>query len=330
MAAITVANLVKRFAEVTAVDRISFSVAEGELFGLLGPNGAGKTTIINILATLLHPTSGEAEVAGIPVSGNRDAVRRQIGVVFQEPALDVRLTGRENLQFHAMMYGLTKPQRKERIAEVLELVDLADRADQLVEKYSGGMKRRLEIARGLIQRPRVLFLDEPTLGLDTQTRRRIWDYIRSLNRNQRVTIILTTHYMEEADFLCDRVAIIDRGKIAALDSPAHLKNLLGGDILHLETAGRGEPLVKALKKTEWIRELKWHDGTLSVTLNRGDTRIPALMHIAQQTGTVIKSVNLSKPSLEDVFLHFTGRTIREEEASGDTPFRFAHRRRQGR
>jgi ABC-2 type transport system ATP-binding protein len=211
--AIRVDNLVKQFDKTTAVDQISFEVCEGELFGLLGPNGAGKTTIINILATLIHLTSGHAEVAGISVTGDRDALRRQIGIVFQEPALDLRLTGRENLQFHAMMYGLAKGERNERIAQVLELVDLQDKADLLMEKYSGGMKRRLEIARGLIQHPKVLFLDEPTLGLDAQTRRHIWDYIRKLNREKGVTIILTTHYMEEADFLCNRVAIIDKGKI---------------------------------------------------------------------------------------------------------------------
>ena len=253
-----------------AVDRISFSIPEGELFGLLGPNGAGKTTIINILATLLRPTSGTAEVAGISVTGDRDALRRQIGIVFQEPALDVRLTGRENLQFHAMMYGLAKPERKERIAQVLELVDLQDKADLLVEKYSGGMKRRLEIARGLIQHPKVLFLDEPTLGLDAQTRRHIWDYIRKLNREKRVTIILTTHYMEEADYLCDRVAIIDKGKIVAMDTPAHLKDILGGDMVHLEIAdGRGAPGGCPARQPDWIKAIQRHDGQLSLTMEQG-------------------------------------------------------------
>ena len=328
MAAIKVENLVKRFDDVTAVDDISFKVKEGELFGLLGPNGAGKTTTINILSTLIRHTSGYAEVAGISVTGNRDAVRRQIGVVFQEPALDVRLTGRENLQFHAMMYGLTRPEWKERIAQVLELVDLKDKANLLVEKYSGGMKRRLEIARGLIQHPKVLFLDEPTLGLDAQTRRHIWDYILKLGREKQVTIILTTHYMEEADYLCDRAAIIDKGKIVAMDTPAHLKDILGGDMVHLEIDGECGPMAVALENIGWIKAIQHHDRRLSLTMDRGDTRIPELMNIAIQTGTRLHSVNLSKPSLEDVFLHFTGRTIRPDEADTDSPFRLAHRQRR--
>jgi ABC-2 type transport system ATP-binding protein len=322
--AINVQNLVKRYEKTVAVDGISFSIPEGELFGLLGPNGAGKTTIINILATLIRPTSGYAEVAGISVAGDRDALRRQIGIVFQEPALDVKLTGRENLQFHAMMYGLSKPERKEMIDQVLELVDLRDRADLLVDKFSGGMKRRLEIARGLIQHPRVLFLDEPTLGLDAQTRRHIWEYIRKLNREKRVTIILTTHYMDEADFLCDRVAIIDKGKIVAMDTPAHLKNILGGDMVHLEISEGEGSLMDVLKNTDWIKAIKLHDSQLSLTMEKGDTRIPELMNLALNAGTKVTSVNLRKPSLEDVFLHFTGRTIREEDTVHDAQFHFIH------
>jgi ABC-2 type transport system ATP-binding protein len=326
-AAVKVENLVKRFGQTLAVDNISFAVPEGELFGLLGPNGAGKTTTINILSTLLRPTSGHAEVAGISVDGDRGALRRQIGVVFQEPALDVKLTGRENLQFHAMMYGLARQERKERIAQVLELVDLQDKADLLVEKYSGGMKRRLEIARGLVQHTRVLFLDEPTLGLDAQTRRNIWDYIRKLNRDKRVTIILTTHYMEEADYLCDRVVIIDKGKIVAMDTPVCLKDMLGGDMVHLEIAGGEEALVAVLQHVDWITAIQRHDGQLSLTMEHGDKRIPELMNLAQQTGARIHSVNLRKPSLEDVFLHFTGRTIPEEETVHETQFHFVRGRR---
>ena len=325
-AAIKVENLVKRYEKIIAVDRISFTIQEGELFGLLGPNGAGKTTIINILATLLRPTSGYAEVAGISVAGDRDALRRQIGVVFQEPALDVKLTGRENLQFHAMMYGLARPERLERIGQVLDLVDLRDKADLLVEKYSGGMKRRLEIARGFIQHPKVLFLDEPTLGLDAQTRRHIWDYIRKLNREKQVTIILTTHYLDEADYLCDRVAIIDKGRIAAMDTPARLKDTLGGDMVHMEISGAEGPLLDALKNEDWIKARKVHAGRLSLTMEQGDKRIPELMRAAMLTGTQVISVNLRKPSLEDVFLHFTGRTIPEEESVHATQFHFVHGR----
>lgn len=321
-ASINVVNLVKRYDATVAVDGVSFSIAEGELFGLLGPNGAGKTTIINILATLLHPTSGTAEVAGFSVAGDRDAVRRRIGIVFQDPALDVKLTGRENLEFHAMMYGLAKVERRERIGQVLDLVDLRDKADLLVETYSGGMKRRLEIARGLIQHPKVLFLDEPTLGLDAQTRRHIWDYIRRLNRDKGVTIILTTHYMDEADYLCGRVAIIDKGRIVAMDTPAHLKDTLGGDMVHLEITEGGEPLMAVLKSVDWIKAIKLHDGQLSLTMEKGEQRIPELMRLALQAGVRVQAVSLRKPSLEDVFLHFSGRTIREEESAYDGQFHF--------
>ncbi len=318
MPAIKIKNLVKRFAEVTAVDGISFDVAEGELFGLLGPNGAGKTTTINMLATLLKPTSGYAEVGGIPLSGNHHDVRRAIGIVFQDPALENKLTGRENLQFHALMYRLPKEERNERIAEVLKLVDLVDKAETLVEKYSGGMKRRLEIARGLIHRPRVLFLDEPTLGLDTQTRRHIWDYIKKLNQESDVTIILTTHYMEEADYLCSRIAIIDHGKIVALDTPSRLKDILGGDVVELEIAGdHCELLLNQLQGIDWIKVVKRHNCHLSLTMEKGETRIPELVTLAQAAGAPVHSVSLHKPSLEDVFLYFTGRTIREQEASGN-------------
>ncbi len=249
--AIRVENLLKRFEDVTAVDRISFSVPQGELFGLLGPNGAGKTTTINILSTLIRPTSGTAEVGGYEVTRNRDLVRKSIGIVFQEPALDGKLTGRENLEFHAMMYGLDKAERRKRIAAVLDLVELSEKAAVLVEKYSGGMKRRLEIARGLIHRPKVLFLDEPTLGLDAQTRRHIWEYVRKLNKESGVTIILTTHYMEEADFLCDRIAIMDHGKFVALDTAPRLKDVLGGDVVSLEIESGLEPFLARARGLDW-------------------------------------------------------------------------------
>jgi ABC-2 type transport system ATP-binding protein len=314
MDAIRVNKLRKSFDGFTAVDDISFTVPEGELFGLLGPNGAGKTTTINMLATLLKPTSGEAWVGGCSVAADRNGVRRSIGIVFQEAALDNRLSGRENLQFHAMMYGVGREERKQRIATVLELVELADKADILVEKYSGGMKRRLEIARGLIHRPKVLFLDEPTLGLDTQTRRHIWDYIKKLNRESGVTIILTTHYMEEADFLCQRVAIMDGGKFAAIDSPARLKDALGGDVVSLEIGENIGNLLEQFKALPWIRSLKQHEDVLSMSLEHGERRIPELIQMAQRAGATVHCVQLRKPSLEDVFLNFTGRSIREQES----------------
>jgi ABC-2 type transport system ATP-binding protein len=313
--AIRVDGLVKTFDGFTAVDHISFAVREGELFGLLGPNGAGKTTTINMLATLLRPTAGVATVAGFDVGRDRDDVRKSIGIVFQEPALDGRLTGRENLEFHTMMYGLGKAERRGRIDEVLALVELAEKADLPVDKYSGGMKRRLEIARGLTHRPKVLFLDEPTLGLDAQTRRHIWEYVRKLNKDAGVTIILTTHYMEEADFLCDRVAIMDHGIFAALDTPARLKDLLGGDVVSLELEGEPAGFLEELGRLDWVKRSKFHDDVLSLTMEKGERRIPELVVLARDKGVTVNCVHLRKPSLEDVFLHFTGRTIREQEAS---------------
>ncbi len=315
MDAIKVEDLTKQFEDVTAVDHISFAVEEGELFGLLGPNGAGKTTTINMLSTLLKPTSGRAEVAGFDVARKRDDVRKAIGVVFQEPALDSKLTGRENLEFHGMMYGIKADERRKRIAEVLALVDLGDKAAVLVEKYSGGMKRRLEIARGLIQQPKVLFLDEPTLGLDAQTRRHIWDYVRKLNRERKVTIILTTHYMEEADYLCGRIAIMDHGKFVALDTPARLKDVLGGDVVSLEIEGDPVPFETALKSLDWIKKYQRREDALNLTMEKGERRIPELINLAQDHGVTVGCVHLRKPSLEDVFLHFTGRTIREQDAN---------------
>jgi ABC-2 type transport system ATP-binding protein len=314
MDAIRVENLTKRFEDVTAVDQVSFSVSQGELFGLLGPNGAGKTTTINMLSTLLKPTSGFAEVAGFEVTKNRDSVRKSIGVVFQEPALDGKLTGRENLEFHSMMYGLSRDDRRRRVDDVLKLVELTDKAAVLVEKYSGGMKRRLEIARGLIHWPKVLFLDEPTLGLDAQTRRHIWDYVKKLNKDNNVSIILTTHYMEEADFLCDRIAIMDYGKFVALDTPSKLKDVLGGDVVCLEVEGDPEPLLREFKSLDWIKKVSRQEESLHLTMEKGERRIPELITIAQRLGITVSCVHLRKPSLEDVFLHFTGRTIREQEA----------------
>ena len=328
--AIQVKNLTKVFSGFTAVDQISFTVKIGELFGLLGPNGAGKTTTINMLSTLLKATSGYGDVSGYDISRNKDNIRRSIGVVFQEPALDIKLTGKENLEFHAMMYGIEKEERKKRIKEVLELVELTEKEKVLVEKYSGGMKRRLEIARGLIHEPNVLFLDEPTLGLDAQTRRHIWDYIKRLNKEGGVTIILTTHYMEEADFLCDRIAIMDRGKFVAMDTPGRLKDILGGDVVFLEIEGNADALVNRIDSLDWIKNMTRYDENLSLTMEKGERRIPELINVARENGVNVTCVHLRKPSLEDVFLHFTGKTIREDEASQAERNREILRRRFGR
>jgi ABC-2 type transport system ATP-binding protein len=315
MSAILVENLVKVFNSLRAVDGISFEVKEGELFGLLGPNGAGKTTTLNMLATLVKPTSGNAFVSGFDVLKEREKVRKSIGMVFQEPALDNYLTGRENLEFHGMMYGLKRKEAKERVKEALKIVELEEFADKLVQTYSGGMKRRLEIARALVHQPKVLFLDEPTLGLDAQTRRRIWEYIKKLNKEKEVAIILTTHYMEEADFLAQRVAIIDYGKIVALDTPENLKNLLGGDVIAVEV-DNPRNASKIFEKLNWVKKINQENGVFYLQVERGEEKIPLLMKINEkEAGFKIKSINLRKPTLEDVFLYFTGKTIREREAS---------------
>jgi len=330
MYAIGIENLTKKFNGFIAVNQVSLNVEEGELFGLLGPNGAGKTTTIKMLSTLLNPTSGYAEVAGFNILTQKDEIRNSIGIVFQDPALDIKLTGRENLEFHSMMYNLGREFREKRIKEVLELVELTSKANVLVENYSGGMKRRLEIARGLIHRPKVLFLDEPTLGLDAQTRRHIWDYIKKLSEED-VTIILTTHYMEEADYLCDRVAIIDFGKIVALDTPKNLKDSLGGDVISLEIPDQNSvDFEKELRNYGWIKGISKHDSFIDLKVENADKRIPEIIFLARKFGINVESVNLRKPSLEDVFLQFTGKTIRERETSQNETRREMVRRRMGR
>jgi len=309
---ITAEKLTKKFNGFTAVDKISLSVKKGEIFGFLGPNGAGKTTTIKMLITLLNPTAGSAKVAGFDIIKERDKVRENIGIVFQEPALDTELTGKENLDFHARMYGLSSEEKKSRINELLNLVDLDEKKDIVVKNYSGGMKRRLEIARGLMHFPTILFLDEPTLGLDAQTRRAIWANIRMMNKKEGTTIFLTTHYMDEADYLCDRVGIIDRGKILVIDSVNNLKNSLGNDIITLSCSDL-EGLLKRLTQESWIENLKQHDSFLTLGVKKGEEKIPIIIEIAQSQNIKIKSISVGKPTLEDVFLYFTGRSIRFQE-----------------
>jgi ABC-2 type transport system ATP-binding protein len=315
---IEVRNLVKTFKTVTAVDGVTFDVREGEVFGLLGPNGAGKTTTMRMLATLIAPSSGSAKVAGFDVLKQKNEVRAGIGMVFQEPALDRQLTGRENLDFHGRMYAMGGALRRERITEVLRLVELTDRAGDLVETYSGGMQRRLEIARGLMHRPKVLFLDEPTLGLDTHTRRKIWEYIQAMNASIGTTIVLSTHYMEEADSLCGRVGIMDRGKIAAMDQPKRLKSIIGADVITLETdGGDGSPF----RTLDFVKEAVVGGDRIRLLLENGERRIPAILAFAASAGIEVRSVELHKPSLEDVFLRFTGSTLEDRETGGAEAFR---------
>src|SRR5208282_2001913 len=246
--AVETEGLTKRYGDLLAVDALNLSISEGEIFGLLGPNGAGKTTTLSMLATLLKPTSGTARVNGFDIRSQSADVRRSIGIVFQDPSSDDILTGKENLYLHALMFGVPKEQRQERIDYVLGLVDLRDRANDMVKKYSGGMRRRLELARGLLHNPRILFLDEPTLGLDPQTREHIWHYIENLVETEKVTVIITTHYMEEADRLCDRIAIIDNGHVIALDSPSSLKSKMGGEVVKLQTRS---PKLDQIEKLEY-------------------------------------------------------------------------------
>jgi len=312
--AIEAHGLTKKFGELTAVNRVNLEINNGEIFGLLGPNGAGKTTLIHMLGTILPPTGGAAKVAGSDIHKDPDGVRKAIGIVFQEPSLDNRLTGRENLDFHGRMYGMTKDQRCERINKVLEIVGLKDRADVLVQNYSGGMKRRLEMARGLMHHPKILFLDEPTLGLDPQTRRVIWEHIKMLNEVEKVTIILTTHYIEEADYLCNRVAIIDYGKIVALDKPNALKDKLKGDVVSINISNP-EKYLDIFRKNRLVKKAKIVDGTLHLQVSSGERAIPKLLDLAKEHGAQVHTVSLSRPTLEDVFIHYTGRAIREEAGS---------------
>jgi len=319
MTAIHVEGLTRRFGDFTAVDAISFDIRKGEIFGLLGPNGAGKTTTISMLSTLLEPTSGRALVSGIDIRADQDGVRRSIGVVFQDQSLDEELTAWENMDFHARLYRIPKNVRDERIGELLRLVELDDRTDSLVKTFSGGMRRRLEIARGLLHEPEVLFLDEPTLGLDPQTRNHLWDYIRNLNRTKGITIILTTHYMDEADRLCDRVAIIDHGKIIALDTPDALKGRVGDDVVTVTTPDAARIATEVT--APWIAGTDHHDGEVTIRLQSAEKHITELIRTFGEREYEVTSVSIRKPTLEDVFLHFTGKTIREEEATGPNRLR---------
>ncbi len=326
MTIINVQNLSKQFKSVRAVNSISFSVSEGEVFGFLGPNGAGKTTTINILCTLLSATSGRAEIAGYDCSKNSDEVRAAIGLIFQDTTLDTGLTAYENLKFHAYLYNLDRKLTERRIDEMLAVVELQNRKHDLIKNFSGGMKRRLEIARGLLHYPRVLFLDEPTLGLDPQTRNTIWDFINTLRKKEKITVFMTTHYMEEAEN-CDRIAVMDHGKIIALDTPARLKEMVHGDIIHLVTSDNQQAL-QEIQETFGITA-QTENGGLSLETERGDEFIPKLIHsLTVQT----LSVGLKKPTLNDVFLRLTGRTIRNEVFQNDRDitreFVRSHRRAQ--
>jgi ABC-2 type transport system ATP-binding protein len=309
MPAIAVRNLAKAYGTRRALDGISFSVEPGEVFGFLGPNGAGKTTTINILCTLLSATSGTAEIAGLDCAKQPDEVRASIGLVFQDTTLDFDLTAYENLEFHAHLYRLPRSEIRRRIADMLEVVGLADRMRDPIRQFSGGMRRRLELARGLLHRPRVLFLDEPTLGLDPQTRSRIWKFVGEIRRREQVTVFLTSHYMAEAE-PCDRIAIIDRGRIVALDTPEALRATVGKDVITLATADDAMAAAE-LERAFGIRPRR-EDGLLVVEAPRGDELAPRLIRALTVS---VRSVAVRRPTLDDVFLEFTGHAIREDAAA---------------
>ncbi|NYT05541.1 MAG: ATP-binding cassette domain-containing protein [Methanomicrobiales archaeon] len=308
---ISVANLSYRYGTFTAVDAISFQVQKGEIFAFLGPNGAGKSTVINVLITLLALQEGSVIVAGHDLQRDPAGVREAIGIVFQEITLDRDMTAWEILEFHGRLYALPKEERRKRIDELLALVELEGKRDAYVKELSGGMKRRLEIARGLMTRPKVLFLDEPTLGLDPQTRIRMWEYLRDVNR-EGTTIFLTTHYMDEADQLSNRISIIDHGRIIATGKPWELKNALGEDIIYLETADN-DAAMQILDGDERVRSVRrTKRGLLAMVHGDGTQLLPALLDGIHDAGLKVTAVNLKKPSMDDVFVHFTGRELREE------------------
>ncbi len=310
--ALHIQDLTRRFNDLVAVDNISFDIDQGEIFGLLGPNGAGKTTTLSMLATMLAPTSGSATVNGIDIGQDPDGVRKAIGIVFQDQSLDEELTAWENMDFHGRLYRIPAETRNTRITEFLTLVELNDRRDDIVKTFSGGMRRRLEIARGLLHHPSVLFLDEPTLGLDPQTRNHLWHYIAALAQEKGITIILTTHYMEEADRLCNRVAIIDHGRIIAIDTPKNLKDGLGGDLV---TIGSPDPAAVAdALKEPWVVRLETHNDEVTVSLKNADQYVSTIVTLLNARQVPIASIAIHKPTLEDVFLSYTGKTIREQEA----------------
>ena len=323
MPAIHIANLTKKFGKLAAVDNLSLDINKGEIFGLLGPNGAGKTTLLSMLAVLMEPTSGEATVAGHDIRRHPINVRKSIGMVFQTGSLDSLLTARENLELHARLFGVPKEMRQTRIQEALELVELTDRADERAGNFSGGMKRRLEIARALLHHPQVLFLDEPTVGLDPQTREHIWKYIKALSRQEQMTIILTTHYMEEADILCARIALIDHGKIVQLDTPEGLKRQMGGDRVKLVCAKAcSAHMLAALKKMPFVKSIVQGDGHLELVVQNAPKHLQTILHAVGE----VEEVHVLPASLNDVFLQYTGHEIRNESAEDDAQAQWAAHR----
>ena len=331
MSVVEINGLTKKFGDVLAVNNISFKVEKGEIFGFLGPNGAGKTTTLNILVTLMKPTKGTAKVAGYDVVKSPSKVREKIGVVFQDITLDRELTGKENLWIHGKVYKMDSVRLKKRMEELLAFTELEKWADVQVKKYSGGMMRRLEIARALVHNPEILFLDEPTLGLDPQTRVHVWDYIRKLREEKEVTVFLTTHYMDEAEKLCDRVAIIDNGKIISTGKPEDLTHLVGLEVIYVKIENNLKPenLLQISANSKFADDIKIMDNkTIRFSVKNASETIPKIFENFQRIGVKILEVKYHKPTLEDVFLHLTGKSLREEEATPLDQIRTYHMRRR--
>jgi len=323
-------NLTKKFGSLVAVDHINFEVYKGEIFGFLGPNGAGKTTTINMLTTVLKPTEGTATVNGYDIVKEAGKVRQTIGVVHQEYTADEDLTGYENMMLAAALYGIPKNIAKERTEELLKMVELTNAAKRKVETYSGGMRRRLEIAMGLINRPSLLFLDEPTLGLDVQTRAAIWSYIMKLKEEYNMTIFMTTHYLEEADTYCDRIAIIDKGKIMKIGSPRELKESLGGDIITIQIASSAEDALKLLNAHKEIKDMKAEKNIIRLKTINAATIAPEIIKELYEKGIKVTKIEIVQPSLDDVYLEYTGRRLRDEQASWEEVFSFSRTIRRAR
>ena len=318
---INVLNLSKTFKpQIKAVENVSFQVYEGEIFGFLGPNGAGKTTTISMLTTLLVPTSGTAQVAGCDIITKATGVRKSIGVVQQDNTTDKHMTGYENLIFTARLQGVPVHLAQKRAVELLELVELSDAAHRKVETYSGGMRRRLEIACGLVNRPRVLFLDEPTLGLDVQTRSAIWKNVKNLKEENQMTLFLTTHYMEEADSLCDRIAIIDHGHIIASGSPVELKSKLGGDIIELGVKGEEKDLSELIQKLPMVNQVSKEGSLYRIKVENGEEAALSVIDAVRSRGYYVTKILVNKPSLNEVYLELTGEAFREEEPGKSSEF----------
>jgi ABC-2 type transport system ATP-binding protein len=305
---IETSDITKKYDDFTAVDSVNLKIPRDSVFGVLGPNGAGKTTLISMLCTILRPTYGKAVVNGYDVVKNSKEVRASIGIVFQSRALDDMLTGREHLQMHASLYGVPSNVRKQRIEEVLDLIALGDKADQFTKTYSGGMKRRLEIGRGLIHHPKVLILDEPTLGLDPQTRENIWGYISKLNKAEDITVLMTTHYMDEADKLCDHIAIMTHGQIIKEDSPLNLKRELKADTITIQVDEQ-DKFIREAEKLDFIKKIFVEDSEIKLMVERGENLITTLVNFANKNNITVNSIELTHPNLEDVFLNYTGTTI---------------------